>query len=102
MAINALDGLHDALNGDGSFWKMVAGACWLAARDIESEDAATQNHANRLVWAARVKANRKAVAREMLGDVLENATLAAALETSAVNDIQFVVNSLIDTFATGE
>jgi len=97
----ALAELHDALNREGTFWKKVAGATWQAARDIEAEDAGTANHANRLIWADEAKANRKAKALEMLGEVLENATLAADPEGAADNDIQFVVNSLIDTYATG-
>ena len=97
----ALEALHEALNFDGTFWKKVAGACWVAANDIENEAAGTDNHINRLLWAARVKKNRKAVARELIDECLENATLAADSEGATDNDVKFVVNSLINTHATG-
>lgn len=97
----ALEALHDALNGDGTFWKKVAGACWVAAWQIIGEDPETANHANRLVWAQQVQANRKAMARDMLAKVLENPTLAADPEGATDGDVQYVINSLVDTFATG-
>lgn len=102
-----LAALHDALNREGVLFKAVCGACWRAAVDIQVENSGTSNHKNRLLWASRVKANRKAVAGEMLSKVLENATLAvdpygAAMSlTDYDNAVQFVVNGLIDTFATG-
>lgn len=104
----ALAALHDALNGEGQVWKAVAGACWQAAKDIENEDPGTSNHANRLLWAAEVRQGRKSMALKMIEDVLKNATLAAdpygASMTLAEYDnaVQFVVNSLINTYATGE
>ena len=79
----------------------VAGACLKAAQDIQAEDAGTENHANRLLWAAAVEANPKAIARSMVGRVLENATIAADVDNATDSDMQFVVNSLIDEFATG-
>lgn len=97
----ALKELYDAYQLENDFWKQVAGACMNASRDIENEDPGTSNHANRLLWAAAARVNPKAKAREMLVYVLDNATIAADVENATDNDVQFVVNSLIDTFATG-
>ena len=97
----ALMELHEALNGNTPFLSQVAGACWRAAVDIEAEDPGTANHANRIAWAASVKTNRKAVARSMLESVLENVVIAADVAGALDADVQFQVNSLVDTFATG-
>jgi len=93
--------LHRALNGSTSFLDQLCGVLFNAARDIEAEDPGTANHANRIVWAASVKTNRKAMARAMIADVLENATIAADVSSATDSDVAFVVASLIDTYATG-
>lgn len=82
----------------------VAVAVAKAATDIVNEAANTTNHANRLSWARRVVANNDAPLTEainMLWKVLENATIQAAPTTAADTDVQFVVNSLVDTFTRG-
>lgn len=84
-----------------SFTEQVSGACLKAAQDVQNEDAGTANHANRIVWAAAVEANPKAMGRMMSQRVLDNATVATDVENATDNDVQFVVNSLIDEFATG-
>lgn len=94
--------LHRALNGNTDFLDQVCGVLFNAARDIEAEDPATENHANRLLWAASVKENRKAMARMMIADVLENATIAANVAAATDNDVAFQVATLIDAYATGE
>lgn len=95
----ALKELYQAMVGENDFWKQVAGAIMVAARDIQNEDPETVNHADRLAWAAAAIENPKGMARRMLVDVLENATIAADVENAADNDVQWVVNSLIDTYA---
>lgn len=97
----ALKELYQAKVGENDFWKQVAGACMTAARDIENEDPGTVNHVNRLLWMAKVDENAKLIAREMLVDVLKNPTIAANVDGALDTDVQFVVNSLIDTYATG-
>jgi len=84
-----------------NFTYQVAGACLRAAYDIENEDAGTANHANRLAWASAARLNPKATARALVPRVLDNATIAADVENAVDSDVQFVVNSLIDEFATG-
>jgi len=94
--------LHRALNANTSFLEQVCGVLFNAARDIEAEDPATENHANRLIWAASVKANRKSMARLMLADILENATIAADVANATDNDVAWQVATLINSYATGQ
>jgi hypothetical protein len=97
----ALLDLYEASKSEGDFWKKVAGACLVAARDIDNEDPGTTNHANRVTWAAEVREVLESKAKELLPDVLTNPTIQANVAGATDNDIQFVVNSLIDTYATG-
>lgn len=97
----ALKELYEAFTGQTDFLYQVAGACLVAARDILNESPATANHANRIIWATAAKKNPKGTARTLLVYVLDNATVAASLPNAVDSDVQFVVNSLIDTFATG-
>lgn len=80
----------------------IAGACLSCATDIENEDVGTENHANRIVWADRVKVNPLVEARNFLIPVCENATIAAALPDAVDGDVKYVVASNINTYATGE
>ena len=80
-------------------WQQVAGACMVASRDIKNEDPGTTNHTDRLIWAASVDENAKSMAVSMLVDVLSNTTIAADVDGATDTDVQFVVNSLIDTYA---
>lgn len=102
MADTAAMELHRALNGNTSFLDQLCGVLFNAARDIEAEDPSTANHANRLLWAAAVKENRKAMARAMLADVLENATIAADVANATDSDVAWQVATLVDAYATGE
>lgn len=95
----ALKELYEASIFQHDFYKQVAGACMTAARDIENEDPGTPNHTNRLIWMARVDENAKDVAQIMLYEIIKNPTLAADIDNALDADVQFVVNSLIDTFA---
>lgn len=97
----ALIDLYEAHHGDTDLWKQVAGACIVAANDIENEAPGTSNHANRLIWAEQAKITPKGKAIQMLPEVLNNTTVRAALPAALDTDVQFVVNSLIDTYATG-
>lgn len=97
----ALKELYQAFTGQTDFLFQVAGACLVASRDILNEAPATANHTNRIIWANVAKKNPKDMARRMLVSVLDNASVAATVPAATDNDVQFVVNSLIDTFATG-
>jgi hypothetical protein len=85
MATAAVE-LHRALNGNTEFLEQVCGVLFNAARDIEA-------------WAVKVKTNRKAMAREMLADILENATIAANVTAATDADVAYQVATLIDTYA---
>lgn len=99
MADTALKILYKATAREHDFWQQVAGACIKSAHYIENEDPGTENHANRLIWAASVKSNAKAMAIDMLSDVLSNATIAADVENASDTDVQWMVDSLINTYA---
>ena len=75
----------------------------VAAEAIRNEDDTTNNHANRLIWAAQAFAGPNTVADKML-----LALLAANkdVETSAITGasdatIQTQVDATVDLFATG-
>ena len=103
----ALVDIYNAWRGEsGALKAKFVGACLKAAYDILNEDAGTANHANRVVWANVIVAGTMAEAEEkalqhLRYAVASNATIQAAGNDSADNDVQFVVNSQIDTFATG-
>ena len=98
----------------GNFWQVRAGyqyerwlgACLVAAYAIINEDPATSNHANRIAWAnVMLGDDEAAVAAQVRAHVkyaiASNATLQGDPEGIDDSGIQFIVNSQIDTFATG-
>jgi len=85
--------------------KFIA-ACLKAAYDIVNEDGGTTNHANRLTWAnailnGTVAAVEDKAAQHLRYAMASNATLQSACEAATDNDVIFIVNSQINTFATG-
>lgn len=87
--------------GNHVLWRQAFVAVLKAASDIRNEDAGTSNHANRLLWAQSVEQDPAARVLEMRYRIMQNATIQAAPTAATDNDVQFVVNSLIDSFATG-
>ena len=88
-----------------ALFQQVLGACVKGAWNIRNEDAGTANHANRLAWAAAILADKtmgRDKALEIYGLVLSNAAIQADPDNATDNDVEFVVNSFIDTVATGE
>lgn len=84
--------------------KKVARAIDKAARDVINEDAQTENHSNRIVWAAWMRASPSRVigeANRAMLHVLDNATVAAAGNAATDNDVQFVVNGLVNQLSKG-
>ena len=82
--------------------RQTAVALIKAATDVTLEDAGTQNHVKRLAWANDVLETRNAItqrASDALWKILENPTIAATMDNCSDSDVQFVVNSLVDTFA---
>lgn len=82
-------------------WRQAYVAIRKAAIAIENEGGGTANHANRATWATAAKADPDSKVNEMKASILDNATIAADPNGATDNDVQFVVNSLIDSFATG-
>ena len=90
---------------NANFKKQVIVACRKAGIDIMNEDPQTSNHEDRLRWAQNVLAyngvTHADMVQSMVAAVTGNATLQAAAPSGPWldGDIQFVVNSLIDTQA---
>lgn len=72
-----------------------------AAQNILNEDPATDNHANRIIWAQWSMKNSKTAAEQMMWGLVGNTTIQANGDSSTDNDIQFVIDGLIDHFADG-
>lgn len=85
--------------------KFIA-ACLKAAYAILNEDAGTSNHANRLTWANVIllgtvaEVEEKAV-QHLRYAMASNASLQSSGEAATDNDVEYIVNSQINTFATG-
>jgi hypothetical protein len=91
------------LTGSATLSSRICAACWKAATDVLNEAENTANHANRTLWAKQVLTENKdgAMVRRLLVDCAQNASIAAAGEAATDNDLQFVVNSRINTYADG-
>lgn len=77
---------------------------FLAARvqvswNILNEDAGTSNHANRLYWARTVLNDNEAHSQSEYARFLSNATIQSSGNSSSDNDIQFVVNGMVNSWA---
>jgi hypothetical protein len=85
----------------GNLKAKTEGACLKAAYDIINEDPVTANHTNRIAWARDVLLDFQLEAGKMYLTVLSNVTIQINGNNSTDNDVQYVVNSLINQFATG-
>lgn len=72
-----------------------------AAFDVLNEPALTPNHVNRAQWAKAALRDAEAMTQRMFWGLVSNATIQASGEASSDGDIQFVINSLIDSVADG-
>lgn len=81
----------------------VAVGVGVAAEMIGNEDPATENHANRLLWAARAYSQPRQVAREMLWSVVIANRAYTIEQILAADDaaVQANVDAVVDLFATG-
>jgi len=86
---------------DTNLQYQIAGACLSCTADILAEDVGTENHANRVIWANKVRVDPYTQSKAFLIDVCSNPTIAAALPTAADADVKFVVASFINTYANG-
>lgn len=89
--------IFDAANNQ-AFQGRCQVAMWKAAQDIAAEAVGTVNHPARMDWATRVLHDRANVTpRQLAMQVLRNATIAAAPLLATDDDIQFQVNSTVDS-----
>lgn len=76
-------------------------AMWRAAQDITTEDEGTANHQARRDWATRVLQDRANItSRQLTMQVLRNETIAANPGASTDGDLQYQVNSMIDSLVS--
>lgn len=93
--------ISQAYHGQGAFLGRLEGCLLHVAAYIRIEDCGTTNHANRLLWMAAVQTDVTTEAKKMIARVLENADVAANPEGVSEDTIEYVVNVLINEFATG-
>lgn len=94
--------LYD-LRTNSALRNRIAIACMVAAEAIRVENVAVTNHANRMIWAKAVFSNPDQAAERMLMALLaQNNALSVATITGATDaQIQTIVASAVDVFATG-
>lgn len=68
---------------------------------VLAEDAGTDNHANRVIWAVDSLDSIDAATKRMLSEVVNNPTIQDVGDVCSDNDIKFVVNESINKFAVG-
>ena len=71
-------------------------ACW----DIVNEDTGNENHANRIAWANSILDAYEGHSQSEYLRFLSNPTIRSSGIDSTDNDIQFVVNSMADAWAS--
>jgi hypothetical protein len=85
----------------------VIGACLKEATAILVEATNTANHANRVIWANQVISNPEPKADQMMAQVATNATVLTSYNPLTANegvtdgDLEFIVGSAVNTYATG-
>lgn len=79
-------------------------ATFVAATDIMTEDPATLNHTNRLLWAKKVFQDPDIIGKKMMYPVLAQNRAAAIADILGADDatVLSAVNSAINVFATGD
>jgi hypothetical protein len=91
--------IYALVEGSSELKQRFLSARLKAAWDILNEDAGTVNHTSRLTWANGIIDNFKNKADAEFARFLSNTTIQANAGSSTDNDVQFVVNSLINTYA---
>jgi len=91
------------LFASGDLKNKVEVACIVAAETIRNEEAATDNHANRLLWAKAAFRNPNAIRDQMLMALLAANKSATVSEITGVDDatLQSLVDAAVDLFADG-
>jgi hypothetical protein len=91
----------DLLIGDPTLQSKMKGAVLIAAYTVQTESAATPNHANRLIWARSAFQDPGTMARDMLPAVLgaNNAFTVAQITGASDAAIVTAVEAAIDIIA---
>jgi hypothetical protein len=95
------------LSKNGAFKLRVQQAIAKAAIAIQAEDPGTTNHDNRIAWANNINTRHSLERQEerFMWRVVANSTISSSYAANedqndvSDNDIEFVVNGLIDTYA---
>lgn len=83
---------------DANFQGRCQVAMWRTAQDISAEDPATPGHAMRKDWAERVLGDRAAITpRQLALQVMRNAQIANDPTLATDGDIQYQMNSIVDS-----
>jgi hypothetical protein len=87
-------------NSGDELHRRIAAAVATAASTILGEGAEVTGHAQRLIWAKSVLAGDvRQTANQFIWSVVANPVIAANPTTATDNDIQWVVNQVVNTFA---
>jgi hypothetical protein len=98
MQLQALDDF--VINSSGLESRFRA-ARLQAAWDITNESPNETNHAQRAAWAEKIIETYEGDLDKEFRRFLANPTIQASGDLSTDGDIQYVVNTLVDTFAAG-
>lgn len=91
------------LFGNGTLKAKIRAAVIIAAESIRTEDPATANHANRLIWAKQAFSNTESAVSEMLKATLAANKDASVAQITGASDatVQAAVDAAVDIFADG-
>ena len=90
--------IHALVSGSPELEQRFLSARLKAAWDIINEAPETQNHQARLAWANKIISNYTEDKSKEYNRFLSNTTIQTNGSTSSDSDIQYVVNSLIETY----
>ncbi len=87
----------------GELRNKIEVACIVAAEAIRVEDAGTENHVNRLVWARAAFSNPNSIRDQMLMALLASNKDTAVAAITGVSDaaLQTLVDAAVNMFADG-
>jgi len=91
--------IHSLLVGAPQLQQRFIAARVKASWDILNESADTDGHTERLAWAEKILDDSSADLTPEYNRFLSNTTIQANGTDSTDNDIQFVVNSFVNTWA---
>lgn len=91
------------LRGNSALLNRISSAIAIQSEVIRNENAATANHANRLIWAKQAFQNPEVKAREMVWAILAANAAATTAQITGATDaaILSAVAAAVDIFATG-